>query len=161
MKEIVERITAASPPSIALRGIERFLSANNHTAELIVPLRAFGVPSELGLERQVTVTFRPARRNKLMLGRRLESVYLEWKPKGDGPYPTFKGSITVRPLSGETELELKGRYEPPLGPVGAAFDTLVGNNLAKATALALLASMKGELEREYASFKDAVESGAQ
>lgn len=158
MRDIVERIAVSSPPSIALRGIERFLNANNHTAELIVPLRAFGLPSELGLERQATVTFVSQARNKMMLGRRHESVALEWRPKGDGPYPTFKGRITVRPLSGETELELKGHYQAPFGPIGAAFDAIVGNKLAHATALALLASIKGDLEREYASFKDAIDS---
>ena len=158
MKEIVERIVAASPPSIALRAIERSLSANNNTIELIVPLRAFGLPTELGLEREAIVTFSAGHRNKLMLGRRYERLAIEWKPKGGGPYPTFKGRITIRPLSGGTELELRGRYEPPFGPAGAAFDKVVGGKVASATALALLAQLKGELEREYAGFKEAIET---
>lgn len=87
MKAIRERITVASPPSIALRGIERYFASKKDGLELRVPLRSLGLPSELGLERTVTVKFVPEQRDKLMLGRRHERLNLKWMPKGGGPYP--------------------------------------------------------------------------
>ena len=107
MRSIVERVEIATPPSIALSGIERYLQSKNGCLELVVPLKKLGLPVELGLERKVVVTFLPRRRNKLMLGRKHEHVELDWRPEGGGPYPSFKGRLTIRPLSGNTELELR------------------------------------------------------
>jgi len=92
-----------------------------------------------------------------VLGRHPDRLSLRWKPQGDGPYPTFTGSLTIHPVSGETELELKGEYEPPFGALGIAFDALAGNRAARATAHALLGELKAELEREFAAIKDSIQ----
>ena len=161
MRRIVERVEVASPPSIALSGIERYLQSKDGRLELVIPLKELGLPVELGLERRVVVTFLPRQRNKLMLGRKHEHVELDWRPERGGPYPAFKGRLTIRPLSGKTELELAGRYEPPFGAVGAAFDAVIGGRLARITASAILAELAAELSREFGAVKAAIETSPQ
>lgn len=157
MRQILEQVTVSAPPSIAIAAIERFLHSRKNTLDLILPLKELGLPTELGIAREVQAEFLPNRRNKLMLGRKHENIELEWHALGGGPYPTFKGWITVRPLGTRTELELKGGYEPPLGAVGAAFDAVAGNRIAHAAAKTLLAQLGRELEREFDEFKTTIE----
>ncbi|MHB8147980.1 MAG: hypothetical protein ACYDGM_12070, partial [Vulcanimicrobiaceae bacterium] len=40
-------------------------------------------------------------------------------------FPKFVGTLTVMPAETETELWLQGRYDLPLGPLGAAVDATV------------------------------------
>ena len=81
-----------------------------------------------------------------------EPWHVHWKPKS-GPYPEFDGELTVR--ADETyescRLELKGSYRPPGGALGAAFDRVVGNRIAEATAQALLERVGAELAARYAA----------
>jgi uncharacterized membrane protein len=137
--------------------MERFLEAKSRQLDLVVPLKGLGLPTELELERPVTVNFH-AHANRLLIGRRNDEMDVSWTPKDGGPYRNFTGKILVRPASGKTELELRGDYEPPLGFVGAAFDAIVGNRIAQATASALLAELKAELERDYAAVKATIET---
>lgn len=78
--------------------------------------------------------------------------HIHWKPKA-GPYPEFDGELTVR--ADETyascRLELKGSYRPPGSAAGAAFDRVVGNRIAQATAQGLLERIGAELEARYAA----------
>jgi hypothetical protein len=75
---------------------------------------------------------------------------VHWTPQGDGPYPDFEGTLTVRANDDlrSSVLELQGAYEPALG-VGAAFDAIVGSRLASATAREFLRTVARELERRY------------
>lgn len=157
MRKVIERVEAAAPPSIAVSVFERYLKNTGYTLQLEVPLKDLGLPTELGLERAVIVDF-TSHRHGQFLGRLNESVSLSWRPVDDGPYPTFKGSLTIRPLGTKTELELHGHYEPPLGALGAAFDAVVGGRLAHAAGKALLAELAGELEREFGAFKAAIDT---
>jgi hypothetical protein len=56
--------------------------------------------------------------------------------------------LTVRAAEDEHAfwLGLDGTYEPPIGLIGEAFDAVVGQNIARATALDLLGRMKSSLE---------------
>jgi len=74
-----------------------------------------------------------------------------WAPHGGGPYPTFSGTLTVRADEdwNVSALELRGSYEPPLGPAGKAFDRLLGSRLATLTAKALLAKIGDQLIAHY------------
>ncbi len=76
---------------------------------------------------------------------------IHWTPKGGGPYPDFDGELTVR--ADETYssaiLELRGTYRPPAGPLGAAFDHVVGQRIATATAQALLGELARGMETRY------------
>ncbi len=47
-------------------------------------------------------------------------------------FPSMEGELVVYPTaSGETQVELSGRYTPPMGRFGEAFDAVIGHKLAK------------------------------
>lgn len=76
------------------------------------------------------------------------SVY--WQPVG-GPYPDFDGLLTID--VGEDHLTpvlvLEGEYEPPLGAVGHALDSVLGARVAGISARELLRSIGTQMERQY------------
>ncbi len=156
MTTIRESILAASPPSVVLSGLERYIESKQHVLRLTVPLKSLGLPSELGLSQSVRISFSSKRRGPLTTGRGNEGMSLEWAAEGGGLFPTFEGTLILRPHSGQTELELKGGYTPPLGEIGAAFDAVVGNKIARATIRILLENLRAALEEEFATFKEAV-----
>jgi hypothetical protein len=49
-----------------------------------------------------------------------------------------------------SRLDLDGKYEPPLGPLGAAFDAVFGHRIAEATANVLLESVRDLIEARAA-----------
>ncbi len=81
---------------------------------------------------------------------------LHWEPLS-GPYPHFDGTLTIRADEDWTTsiLELQGAYQPPLGAVGAAFDSLVGSRIAHETARELLRKLGESLESRYRAGEDA------
>jgi hypothetical protein len=85
-----------------------------------------------------------------------------WVPHGGGPYPSFKGTLTVRADEDWTgsELELSGSYDPPFGAAGKAFDLLLGERLATATAKTLLDEIGSRFEAHYRRDEAAKISGA-
>ena len=157
MKYVREAIATSSPPSVALSGLERYISGKQYVLRLNVPLKALGLPSELGISQAVRVNFSAKRRSPLVTGRGNEGMSLEWAAEGGGPFPAFQGTLILRPHSGGTELELKGEYTPPLGEIGAAFDAVIGNKIAHATIRILLENLKSALEEEFAAFKEAIQ----
>jgi hypothetical protein len=60
---------------------------------------------------------------------------LRWKAaRAAALFPAMEAELLVYPLSrNETQLELHGRYTPPLGAVGSALDSLVGHRIADAS----------------------------
>ncbi|MGH7295162.1 MAG: hypothetical protein ACRELB_09525 [Polyangiaceae bacterium] len=64
-------------------------------------------------------------------------------------FPVMKAELSMWPLtSNETELELEGAYQPPLGAVGSAVDTVIGHRIADATVHRFLADLVAQLRRE-------------
>jgi hypothetical protein len=49
---------------------------------------------------------------------------------------------------------LNGSYEPPLGPVGAAFDAVVGHKIAENTARNLLAMIADSIEADFVAIEE-------
>jgi len=62
-------------------------------------------------------------------------VEVEWQAKdAPGLFPTMKADLTVYPLSAtETQIDLQGRYAPPMGALGGAIDAIVGHRIAEAS----------------------------
>jgi hypothetical protein len=104
--------------------------------ELRVPLEGIVSDPQLALWRDVEVTTRRARDDENLN----DLVRIQWKPVDDGPYPTFRGALITWAEHDpqRSYLELDGSYDPPLGVAGAAFDEIVGHEIAKRTAQALL-----------------------
>jgi hypothetical protein len=103
-----------------------------------------GSPAQLSIARDVTARF-----EKIDDPRHLtKPMQVEWSPAGGGPYPTFRGSLTISEDEdyGTCILTLSGEYEPPLGVVGKGFDAIVGRRIAIATARRLLAQIRDGME---------------
>jgi hypothetical protein len=101
-----------------------------------IPLRVS--VADLRVERDVDIHFsaRPEYPGYRMLN-------VEWKPKDGGPYPAFAGSLSIADEGlGWSRIELAGKYDPPFGLAGAAFDAIAGHRIAQATAAELLAEFK-------------------
>ncbi len=62
-------------------------------------------------------------------------VTMEWKAsRMPGLFPLMTAVLTAFPLTPtETELDLVGEYEPPLGALGGAIDAAIGNRIAEAS----------------------------
>jgi hypothetical protein len=156
MSEVFGTIVVKAPYSVAMDAIVRRLRAKKNRVMLTVPLKALGLGTGIGLEREVQVSFVPYHGHK---GERLlhDELKLQWEPTGGGPFPTFSGSLKMRPLGVDTEIILSGEYKPPLGAVGEVFDAVVGQHISQATATALLEDIKTETEADFATVKDTIE----
>jgi hypothetical protein len=62
-------------------------------------------------------------------------IELEWEAaKTPRLFPFMKAELSVYPLtSTETQLNLTGSYEPPLGVIGSVIDSVVGHRIAEAS----------------------------
>lgn len=147
MSEVYEHRVVACPYKIAreyLSGDMKELAQSHDpiTLTLRAPLAGADV------RKDVIVTF--ARSADPMHFDEPWSVH--WTPEGGGPYPDFKGELTVRADEDYTTaiLELRGKYQPPGGIVGAAFDRALGTKIASATAKALLAEIAAGMEVRHA-----------
>jgi hypothetical protein len=72
---------------------------------------------------------------------------VHWRPLGDGPYPTFTGTLCAEEIeAGWSRLDLDGEYAPPGGIVGAAFDAVLGHRIAAESVHDLLNTLKTAFE---------------
>lgn len=147
MSEVYEYRVVACPYKIAREYLAGDLQerARTHavgTLTLRAPLAGASV------KKNVLVTFAPS--TDPMHFDQPWSVY--WTPEGGGPYPDFDGELTVRADEDYTTaiLELRGKYTPPGGAMGKAFDRALGSKIASETAKGLLADLAGAMEARHA-----------
>jgi len=79
-------------------------------------------------------------------------ITLRWKAAEDaGLFPVMNAELALYPLSSsETQLDLTGTYEPPLGVLGVAIDALLGHRLAEASVHQFLVDVAEQLRRDLA-----------
>jgi hypothetical protein len=79
-------------------------------------------------------------------------IELRWSAMGNpGLFPTMTAELMLYPLSStETQLDLRGTYEPPFGALGAALDTLVGHRVAEASVHRFIVDVAEQLRRDLA-----------
>lgn len=84
-------------------------------------------------------------------GDMMPSYAVTWAPEGGGPYPTFVGNLRIGSMDDyeSFELVLDGRYEPPLGVLGAGFDLVLGHHIADAMATNLVQTIAREIEAAF------------
>jgi hypothetical protein len=77
-------------------------------------------------------------------------LHFTWQAaQGAGFFPTMEATLNAYPLSpNETQLDLQGRYSPPLGTLGTAIDATVGHRVAEATVLRLFRDVRTEIITE-------------
>lgn len=72
---------------------------------------------------------------------------IRWTPENGGPFPTFQGLLGVQSASdGGAQLEIRGEYVPPFGPIGQGFDLAVGQLIASRTCRNLLRDIAAQIE---------------
>ena len=66
---------------------------------------------------------------------RVFTVAVEWQAEtSPGLFPQMHGELRVYPLSPtETQVELVGKYDPPMGVLGSVLDAAAGHRLAEAS----------------------------
>jgi hypothetical protein len=66
---------------------------------------------------------------------RVTRIPIEWSAtQRAGLFPVMNAELSVFPLTAtETQIEFVGRYEPPMGIIGGAFDATVGHRIAQAS----------------------------
>jgi hypothetical protein len=80
-------------------------------------------------------------------------IPLRWKAaRAAALFPSMAAELLIYPLSrDETQIELDGRYTPPLGAVGGALDSLIGHRVADASVHRFVTDvaslLRGELGR--------------
>ncbi len=85
----------------------------------------------------IAIEIGPMDETSLASGRPALRIPLAWKAaRTPRAFPVMQAELTLYPLtSTETQLELAGTYEPPLGPIGKAIDSAVLHKLAEASVL--------------------------
>jgi hypothetical protein len=75
---------------------------------------------------------------------------LEWRAdKGAALFPTMHATLSLYPLAdGETQLDLRGTYDPPGGVFGSVADKLVGKRIAEASVHRFLDDIARRLAEE-------------
>jgi len=147
-KLIVVYEHAVCPPEDATAYLERYLHRFAAEGTLVVDLRlpsdAFGLPDAFSVTKRVeaVLTYAPegTANNRLL--------HVSWHP--GAAYPNFSGSLSAdADADGEgTVLALSGRYEPPGGAAGEAFDAVLGYRVARATLRDLLERIRDGMEAE-------------
>ena len=151
MSSIYQSIYVDCPPERAQAYLlSHFENARRVHGRSMMPLTAT-LGSKTGthvtFERDATATFAPS----TGAGGLEYQVQIEWKPATNEPLPNFEGTFRVQwdEEYGRCHLVLEGEYEPPLGLVGRAFDSAVGQKIAQSTVQALLEALRVEIEGAY------------
>jgi len=148
-KLIVVSEHAACPPEKGTAYLEQFMSGLANKGALALDLRLPG--AALGL----SDTFAVTKRVEAKIGYTVEGtapnrmLTVSWHPVG--PYPDFKGTLSAdADADGDgTVISLVGRYAPPGGPAGEAFDAMLGYRIARATLRDLLEQIRDGMEAEH------------
>jgi hypothetical protein len=125
-------------------------TAASRAQALVATLRVGVGALEIGADIKIVV--RSVAERLSVLGDRRVEVALGWTAaRGAGLFPAMEATLTAYALSaGETQLDLYGRYRPPLGVVGSALDALAGHRLAEASVLRFLQDVARLINREHA-----------
>jgi len=118
-------------------------AAANQTAKLQV--RLAGV--ELGTEVAIEII---GVENDCAYHRPATKISLEWRAaRSPRLFPMMKAELLLFALSPtETQLELRGNYQPPMGKLGDALDAAAGRRVAEASVTQFLQQVAGWLREQ-------------
>ena len=76
-------------------------------------------------------------------------LQLEWEAaRMPRLFPIMKADLSIYPLTAtETQLDFKGVYEPPLGPLGEAVNAIVGHRIAEVSVHRFVSDVAGYLRK--------------
>ena len=102
--------------------------AQSIASELRIDVGGIGIQAEIQVSvKNVEVKPRQARSGPVT------RLQLEWQAaRMANFFPLMKADLSIYPITAkETQLDLDGFYEPPLGPLGKAMDAMVGHRIAE------------------------------
>jgi hypothetical protein len=125
--------------------------AASRAHEVASELRVHVGALEIGAEIRITVNqveVRPAE----PLHAPETRLHIEWEAaRRPGLFPLMRAELAIYPLTAtETQLDLSGRYEPPLGLVGGAVDAIAGHRIAEASVHRFVTDVAEYLRRTLA-----------
>lgn len=137
--EIVRRAVLADPQALFAQAT----SATKDKATLHIRLGAFEVGA--GIEIQVG----GVEEKREPLTRPSTTLAIEWRGhRRAGLFPVMTATLAIYPLTAtETQLELSGSYQPPLGVVGGAIDAVALRRLAQESVSAFVRDIATYLRR--------------
>jgi hypothetical protein len=126
-------------------------TATSRAEELVATLWAGAGGMEIG--RDVKIAVRGVNEKKSALGDRTTELELVWSAaSAPGLFPSMKATLSVYALSSkETQIDLHGHYEPPLGLVGNALDAVAGHRIAEASVLRFVQDVAARINGELAN----------
>lgn len=141
MSEIHESLTVLCPFDQIPKAAQAYVSSLPvEDGKAVVSLRV--TVGDLIVERRADLTLAHSRDYP-----GFEIMEIGWSPHGGGPYPIFRGTLSVEEVTGNfCRLDLDGAYVPPLGMAGAVFDAVVGHRIALGVARELLDEIKTGFE---------------
>jgi hypothetical protein len=122
--------------------------AASRARELVATLRVDLGPLEIGAD--VNIVVRGIEEKTSALGDRTTEVTLGWTAVNAAAlFPSMEATLSIYALSAqETQVDLRGRYQPPLGVVGGALDSLVGHRVAEASVLRFVQDIAARISAE-------------
>jgi hypothetical protein len=126
-------------------------SATSRAEELAATLRVGVGALEIGAD--VKIAVRAVNEKVSALGDRRTDLEIAWTAaKAAGLFPYMEATLSVYPLSSrESQIDLYGRYRPPLGVVGTALDAMVGHRIAEASVLRFVQDIAARVNAELGS----------
>ena len=123
--------------------------SRNVVASLSVKLGGFEVSKDIRIELGEVEEEVQSEHSELA---RATRIPIEWRASDrPGLFPAMKGFIRIYPLTfTETQVELVGNYDPPMGLVGSAVDAVVGHRVAEASVHGFVRAVVEKLRHELA-----------
>ena len=117
-------------------------TASDRARELMATLRLNVGPLEVGVDVQLKMG--ALTDEVTAVGDPRTRLDFTWQAaQNAGFFPSMEATLSAYPLSPhETQLDLQGRYRPPLGTLGTAIDATLGHRVAEATLLRLLRDVR-------------------
>jgi hypothetical protein len=119
--------------------------ANTLASELRVNIAGIEVGTDININVRSVETLEPT---ASMPNR--TRIVLEWEAaKMPRMFPFMQAELLVYPLTAtETQLDLQGNYDPPLGLVGSVLDAAVGHRIAEASVQQFIKNVAAFLRSE-------------
>lgn len=123
-------------------------TVNERARELVATLRLNVGPVEVGVDVQLQV--KGIIEEVGATGDPRTLLDFTWEAtRGAGFFPRMDATLSAYPVApDETQLDLLGRYQPPLGTLGTAIDATAGHRVAEATVLRLLRDVRTQIMSE-------------
>jgi len=146
MTRICVQAIVGQPAAATERLLQEYMAQRTRgDGSIALPLRTrFRAGSDdLSLAHDVVARFRKGRDFENLN----DTFFVDWEPSGEGPYPTFSGTMNVYAESDprESRLEIDGTYEAPGGMIGKIFDILIGRRMARASLADLVERIASDL----------------